>query len=202
MIGLDRKSAELAADRTDWQSLFGSEAKLLRESVEKYVAAIEHIGSTAVSGLEAKPIIDIPVGVRKFAEAEKCAAPLTEIGYEYKVEQGIAGRFYFRKGNADVSTHHLQIVEMTGDFWRTHLLFRDYLRQHPNAARDYGKLKRELSAKYKHNRPASAAAKAVFIERILKKADAARNNSVNVSARAADHRLKSNLCGSASIRAE
>jgi len=59
---------------------------------------------------------------------------------------------------------------MTGDFWRTHLLFRDYLRQHPKAVKDYGRLKRELAVKYKNNRPAYTEAKAAFIENILKKA--------------------------------
>ena len=170
MLGLDRKSVGLAPHRAEWKTLFESEANLLREAAGKYAVAIEHIGSTAVSGLVAKPIIDILVGVQKLEDAEKCIAPLTEIGYEYRGEQGIAGRFYFRKGTAEVSTHHLHMVEITSDFWRTHLLFRDYLRQHPNAAQDYGKLKRELSVKYKNNRPAYTEAKATFIESILKKA--------------------------------
>ena len=170
MLGLDRKSIELAPHQAEWKTLFESEAKLLREALERYAVAIEHIGSTAVSGLEAKPIIDILIGVQKLEDAEKCIAPLTEISYEYRGEQGIAKRFYFRKGNADVSTHHLHMVEMTGDFWRTHLLFRDYLRQHPKAVKDYGRLKRELAVKYKNNRPAYTEAKAAFIENILKKA--------------------------------
>ena len=169
MIGLDRKSVELVPHRAEWKTLFESEANLLREAIGKSVVAIEHIGSTAVFGLDAKPIIDILVGVQKLKDAEKCIAPLTEIGYEYRSEQGIAGRFYFRKGIADVSTHHLHMFEMTSDFWRSHLLFRDYLRQHPNAVKDYGKLKKELAVKYNNNRPAYTEAKAAFIESILKK---------------------------------
>lgn len=170
MIGLDRKSIELAAHRAEWKTLFESEANLLHEAVGKYVAAVEHIGSTAISGLVAKPILDILVGVQNLENAEKCVVPLAEIGYEYRGEQGIAGRFYFRKGVADISTHHLHMVEMTSDVWRNHLLFRDYLRQHPNAAKDYGRLKRKLAVKFKHNRPAYTEAKAAFIESILKKA--------------------------------
>ena len=174
MLGLDRKSIELVPHRTEWKSLFESEARLLHKAIGKYVVAIEHIGSTAIFGLEAKPIIDILAGVQKLDDAEKCVAPLAQIGYEYRGEQDIAGRFYFRKGTSDVSTHHLHLVEQTSDFWRSHLLFRDYLRQHAKAAQDYGKLKRELAVKHKGNRPAYTEAKATFIESILKKAAASR----------------------------
>jgi GrpB-like predicted nucleotidyltransferase (UPF0157 family) len=172
MLGLDRKSIELVPHQTEWKSLFESEADLLCEILSDYIVAIEHIGSTAVSGLEAKPIIDILVGVQKLEDAEKCIAPLARIGYEYRGESGIKRRFYFRKGTGDVSTHHLNIVEVTSHYWRIHLLFRDYLRQHPNAARDYGKLKRQLALEHKGNRPAYTEAKAGFIESLLAKADA------------------------------
>jgi len=133
----------------EWKSLFKSESALLRETIGDYVVAVEHIGSTAIFGLEAKPIIDILVGVQKAEDAEKCVTPLAQIGYEYRGQQGIAGRFYFRKGTGEVSTHHLNIAETTSDFWRTHLFFRDYLRQHRDAAQEYGKLKRALAEKYK-----------------------------------------------------
>jgi len=170
MLGLDRKSIELVPHQAEWKSLFESEASLLREILGDYAVAIEHIGSTSVSGLESKPIIDILVGVRNLEDAEKCIAPLSEIGYEYRGESGVAGRFYCRKGTADVSTHHLNIVLINSDFWRSHLLFRDYLRQHKDVAQSYGKLKRELAVKHKGNRPAYTEAKAEFIESVLKKA--------------------------------
>ena len=172
MLGLDRKSIELVPHRSEWKSLFESEADLLRGVVGNHIIAIEHIGSTSISGLEAKPIIDILVGVQKLSDAEKCIAPLAEIGYEYRGESGIAERFYFRKGRTDVSTHHLNIVETTSDFWREHLLFRDYLRRHADAAQSYGKLKRELALKHEGNRPAYTEAKANFIKSVLEKATA------------------------------
>lgn len=162
----------LVPHRAEWKSFFESEADLLREAVGDYIVAVEHIGSTAISGLDAKPIIDILAGVLTAEDAAKCLAPLVRISYEYRGEQGIAGRFYFRKGNGDVSTHHLNIVEMTSDFWRSHLLFRDYLRQHAEAAQEYGSLKRELAVTHKGNRPAYTEAKSNFIESVLKKAAA------------------------------
>lgn len=169
MLGLDKKSIELVPHRDEWKSLFESEADLLRGAVGDYVISIEHIGSTAVFGLAAKPIIDILAGVEKLADAEKCIAPLAEIGYEYRGESGVAERFYFRKGEGDVSTHHLNVVETTSDFWRIHLLFRDYLRQNKDAAQSYEKLKKELALKHKGNRAAYTEAKTDFIESILEK---------------------------------
>src|SRR5215216_3286667 len=116
MLGLDRTSVLLAPYQMEWKSLFKSESALLRETIGDYVVAVEHIGSTAIFGLEAKPIIDILVGVQKAEDAEKCVTPLAQIGYEYRGQQGIAGRFYFRKGTGEVSTHHLNIAETTSDF--------------------------------------------------------------------------------------
>lgn len=178
MLGLDRKSVELVPHRAEWKSLFDSEANLLRAAAGNYIADIEHIGSTSVSGLEAKPIIDILAGVRNLADAEKCIAPLNQIGYEYRGESGIPGRFYFRKGTNEISTHHLHIVETTSDFWRTHLLFRDYLRLNAAAMQAYGKLKRELALKHKGNRPAYTEAKADFIESVLEKAAASAQRTI------------------------
>ena len=170
MLGLDRKSIELVPHQIEWKSLFESEANLLHEVIGNHLVAVEHIGSTSIVGLDAKPIIDILVGVRKIEDAENCIEPLTRIGYQYRGEAGIAGRFYFRKGTCEVSTHHLNIVVTTSDFWHSHLLFRDYLRQNKDLAQDYGNLKRRLAVKYKGNRPAYTEAKADFIESVLKKA--------------------------------
>lgn len=172
MIGLHRKSIEIVPHRSEWKSLFESEADLLRETIGDRLTSIEHIGSTSVAGLEAKPIIDILAGVRTLTEAEKCVAPLVRIGYQYRGESGIAGRFYFRKGAADVSTHHLNIVKAASHFWRIHLLFRDYLRLNADAAHTYGELKRALAVKYQDNRLAYTAGKTDFINNALEKASA------------------------------
>lgn len=177
MLGLDRKSILLVPHRAEWKSFFDLEADLLRAAVSNYLVAIEHIGSTAIYGLDAKPIIDILAGVRNIEDAERCIVPLAQFGYEYRGECGIAGRFYFRKGIGEVSTHHLNIVEMTRDFWHTHILFRDYMRQHVDAAQKYGKLKRELAVTHKGNRSAYTEAKADFIESVLKMAAASRGRA-------------------------
>ncbi len=126
MLGLPKGTVKLEAHSERWQQCFVEEAARIRAAIGEVVASIEHIGSTSVRGIAAKPIIDIAVGVQKIADGKSCVRPLENIGYEYRGEHGIAGRFYFVKG--EPRTHHLHLVEIGSDFWRSHLLFRDYLR--------------------------------------------------------------------------
>ena len=129
------------------------------------VAGIEHVGSTAVPGLAAKPIIDIIVGVRELAAGERCVQPLEGIEYEYLGEAGIPGRLYFRKGQP--RSHHLHMVAHGSEFWQRHILFRDLLRERPAVAREYEALKRELALQYRTDRLAYTEAKTPFIESAL-----------------------------------
>jgi len=130
--------------------------------------AVEHVGSTAVPGLAAKPVIDIVVGVRRLKDAAACAAPLAAIGYECvpEYEAEIPDRRYFRKGPFGGRTHHLHMVEFGGAFWRRHLAFRDWLRTHPEDAARYGALKRELAATHEADREAYTEAKNAFVREV------------------------------------
>ena len=168
MLGLHRGSVRLTPHTELWHQLFAEEEAKLRDAIGAYTLSIEHIGSTAVCGLSAKPIIDISVAVRQIADAESCVIPLEKIGYEYRGEQGIPGRHFF--GKCEPRTHHLHLVEAGSDLWKNHLLFRDHLRQNPNVAAEYEKLKRRLAQEYKENREAYTEGKAAFIESVLKAA--------------------------------
>lgn len=171
MLGLDRKSVRLVPHRKEWKALFEREKKLLHAALGDYALAIEHIGSTAIAGIFAKPIIDILVGVGDLSEVEKYLSPLEQIGYEYRGEAGIAGRRYFRKGISAVSTHHLSIAETGGEIWRRHILFRDYLRANAEAAQRYDELKKNLATKFRDRREDYTNAKTGFVEEILAKAN-------------------------------
>jgi len=157
-----------------WPIVYEEEkAKILR-AIGNRVVAIEHVGSTAVPGLGAKPIIDIMVGVSHLSDARECIEPLKKIGYEYvpEYEASIPERRYFRKGPSQVPNRHfhLHMVERTGSFWERHLLFRDFLRAHPIVARRYYQLKKELAAKHGSDHEAYTEAKTSFIESVLTKA--------------------------------
>jgi len=165
MLGLPKGTVKLEPHSEQWHQLFTEEKTRLLQAVGDYVIAIEHVGSTAICGISAKPIIDIAVSVERFADGEKCVEPLENIGYEYRGEHGIAGRFYFVKG--EPRTHHLHMVLETSDFWRSHLLFRDYLRENPATAKEYEELKLKLAREYLDDRDAYLRGKSDFIENIL-----------------------------------
>ena len=168
MLGLPKGMVKLMPHSEVWHQLFAEEDARLRDAVGEHLVAVEHVGSTSICGLSAKPIIDVAVAVREIADVEKCIVPIEGIGYRYRGEHGIPGRHYFVKG--EPRTHHLHMVELDSDFWRSHLLFRDYLRQHSEVAEEYERLKNELAQKYEENREAYTEGKAAFIENVLRMA--------------------------------
>lgn len=148
-----------------WPLLFAEEAAQIRAACGEAVAAIEHIGSTAVPGLAAKPIIDMMPGVRDIKAAEGLVPAMQSLGYESLGAYGIEGRLYFRRG--EPRSHHVHMVEVGGEFWRRHLLFRDHLRANPGDANEYARLKRELAERLGADREGYTDAKSGFIERCL-----------------------------------
>jgi GrpB-like predicted nucleotidyltransferase (UPF0157 family) len=156
--------------------MYEEEKERILAALGPAVIAIEHIGSTAVPGLAAKPIIDIMLGIRTLDEVPALYGPLAGIGWEYapEFELIIPERRFFRKGPEESRTHHLHMVEYGDEFWVRHLLFRDYLRSHPEVANDYEQLKRTLAERYATDRPAYTEAKTDFIRQIewLARADA------------------------------
>ena len=157
-----------------WPSLFEEEKARLLAVVGDHIEDIQHIGSTAVPGLGAKPIIDIQMSLRDLALVEKCVGPLESIGYEYLGEYGVPGRHFFhkpaRKPFAE-RTHHLQIVEKGGEEWRKVLLLRDSLRAHPEVAQQYHLLKRALASQFGTDRVGYTEAKTAFVRSVLEKAE-------------------------------
>lgn len=162
-----------------WPALYAEEKRRILTVIGDAVIAIEHIGSTAVPGLGAKPIIDIMAAVRRLPDAEQCVEPLRTIGFEYVPEYNdvIPERRYFHKGPSGARTRHLHMVELTSDFWEKHLLFRDFLRTHPEEARRYCQLKKELATKLGSAREAYTEAKTSFIESAMAKARDSRSST-------------------------
>jgi len=130
--------------------------------------AVEHVGSTAVPGLAAKPIIDILIGLSHLEDAAVVIPPLEGLGYEYLPERELETpeRRFLARPKTKPRTHHIHMVEVGSDFSERHLLFRDYLRAHPDAAREYEDLKRALAAQFRENREAYTEGKTPFVRRI------------------------------------
>lgn len=156
-----------------WEALYRKEEQQILSVIGDTVVAIEHIGSTAVRGLGGKPTIDIMIAVRELSDADKCIRPLRSIGYTYvpEYEETTPERRFLHKGSFPLEQHyHLHMVENNSDFWKRHLLFRDYLKTHPEATQEYYQLKRKLASKHGSNRDAYTNAKTSFIESIVAKA--------------------------------
>ena len=153
---------------SQWPVLYEEEKHRILESVGHKVLAIEHIGSTAVPGLGGKPIIDIMVGVRGSADAEECLPLLHAIGYTDVTPQLGEPDWYYclGKGPHHVA-YHLHLVRFRSDHWERHLLFRDFLRTHPEVAQQYYELKKKLATKHGSDRVGYTDAKTLFIESVI-----------------------------------
>lgn len=160
----------------NWPRLFEEEKKRLDSALGDHVLSIQHIGSTSVPGLGAKPIIDIMIAVRTLEDADKyCIQPIVALGYEYvkAFEAETPMRRYFRRSNAEgARTHHIHMVVINSDWWINHLLFRDYLRADGDARRAYEAHKRELAAREWNTSNDYAEAKTGFIVAMLEEARA------------------------------
>ena len=154
-------------DKT-WPLEFEAEAAAIERACDELPIRLEHIGSTSIPGLAAKPVIDILAGRPSNVSGEKYVAAFKAIGYEHKGAYGIPGRNYFRKGAP--RTHHVHLVSRTSAQWRDHLLFRDYLRAHPDVASEYETIKRELATMYVQDKERYTDAKSPFVRSIVRRA--------------------------------
>jgi GrpB-like predicted nucleotidyltransferase (UPF0157 family) len=149
--------------------LFEEEKARILRTAGDLVSAVEHVGSTAVPGLSAKPVIDMIGGVRNLTEGSRCVELLARLGYEYRwqFESADPSRRYFRKGRPGQNTHHLSLIEHLSQRWNDYLLFRDYLRAHPYTSHEYLELKEELLERYGLKGEPVERAKSAFIQKLL-----------------------------------
>lgn len=151
----------------DWPRQFERERAALSGKIWPWIdGGIHHVGSTAVPGLSAKPIIDILVGVRDLDESWSCLDPLATLGYLYAPY--LAGEMHwFCKPHPSRRTHHLHLVPTGSERYLAELAFRDRLRVDSELATEYVALKDQLARRFADDRDAYTAAKADFIERAL-----------------------------------
>jgi GrpB-like predicted nucleotidyltransferase (UPF0157 family) len=129
-----------------WKGEFQAEADQIVGALGDIVVALHHIGSTAIPGIFAKPIIDILLEAVDLETLDRQSRALEELAYEALGEFGIVGRRYFRKNNASrIRTHHVHAFQTGNVEIERHLAFRDYMVAHPEEARQYGELKQELA---------------------------------------------------------
>lgn len=160
----------------NWVIMFEKESAFLRDKLpNELVRKIEHFGSTAIPGISAKPIIDILVEITNYDETKKRVVPILETeGYEYFWRSSIGNQppfyvWFIKRNSEGKRTYHIHMVEADSELW-DRLYFRDYLKEFPEKAKSYDKLKRVLSEKHPNDRIKYTQEKSNFIISITRKA--------------------------------
>ena len=149
-----------------WPRIYEQEKMAIQEILQDEIVDIYHIGSTAVSQLAAKPIIDIMVAIKNISAVDQYNSQFDKLGYEPMGEYGIKGRRSFRKGKGE-RTHHIHIFESTNQYdIKRHLAVRDYLRNHPDVAQAYGLLKQQLALQYPFDIEGYCDGKNAFVKKL------------------------------------
>lgn len=167
MIGLAKNSVCLCPYSTGWKESFESEKALLIDCIGCEIIDVQHVGSTSIQGMQAKPVIDIAAAIRKLNDGFKLINSLESIGYHFKGSLGESHRFFFWKGNEMKNMHNLHIVEYGDENWLNFLLFRDYLNSNTVYKDRYSELKAELALQYNYDRETYTKRKTEFIKEVI-----------------------------------
>ncbi|AIQ51928.1 GrpB family protein [Paenibacillus sp. FSL R7-0331] len=151
-----------------WTGTYAKLREFVLPVLEDIIVSIEHVGSTSVPGLAAKPIIDMDVVVPAQEDVSIAIERLATLGYVHEGDLGIEGREAFIPPS-DVIWHHLYVCTVDSAEYKRHILFRDYMRGHPEEGKRYSDLKIELAEQFKKDRAAYSNAKSYFVNEILQR---------------------------------
>lgn len=164
---MKRASVILEEYDSSWPSKFEDEKKHLMSIAGTWChGGIEHVGSTSVPGMVAKPVIDVMFGVKSLEASKPAIDVLVENGYEYWPYKAEVMHWFCKPSDA-FRTHHLHLIPFESPLWQERIKFRDLLRSNEAIANDYARLKRELATSYKDNRETYTDKKWPFIQKVL-----------------------------------
>jgi GrpB-like predicted nucleotidyltransferase (UPF0157 family) len=168
-LGLKNQTVSLAEPNALWHDAYEGEAEAIRQALGDMAIDIQHVGSTAVPGIKAKPIIDILVGVKHFADGLACIGAMESIGYDYAGSDIVPDDHIFGRGiKGDTRTHLVHVVEYRGHNWNRMIAFRDALRGDARLARSYEQLKVGLAGEHAESRAQYTKAKRDFIDKVVR----------------------------------
>jgi len=174
--GVLRKIEVVPYDPT-WPTMYAREAAILTKAFGTQLVAIHHIGSTAIVGIHAKPIIDILPVVRDSEQVNRLNPLLISLGYDPRGENGIVGRRYFRKGTDTARSHHVHVFERGHPDVARHIDFCAYLNAHPEQAKRYSNLKQKLASQVDHDIEAYLNGKGPLIQELDERASVWRKSA-------------------------
>jgi len=165
---MSRASVTLEEYDSSWPAKFEEEKERLMAIAGKwYFGSIEHVGSTAIPGMVAKPVIDVMFGVKSLNESKPAIDTLVDSGYEYWPYKTEVMHWFCKPSDA-FRTHHLHLIPYESPLWQERIKFRNLLRSNNNVATEYANLKRELAVIYKEDREAYTEKKWPFIQQSLR----------------------------------
>jgi len=160
------RRVEVVPYNPQWPHRYKSEAELLAGTLSQELIIVHHIGSTAIPGMSAKPIIDILAEVRSIEHIDSFNPAMLKLGYMPKGEYGIPGRRFFIKGTEDERSCHLHVFQTSNPEIARHLRFRDYMIAHPAKAAEYASLKEYLASRFPNDIDGYMQGKDAFIKEI------------------------------------
>ena len=165
----DKRRVGVVSYNPNWKKMYKEESEKIKNILNDIIVDIHHIGSTAIPGIKAKPVIDVLVEVKNIEAVDQYNHKVEELGYEVMGEYGIPKRRFFRKGG-NKRTHHIHIFQAGNEEIERHINFKEYLITHPDKAREYSKLKEKLVNKYTYDVENYINGKSDFIKEIDRKA--------------------------------
>lgn len=168
VIGLDRNTVEVLAHNPEWIVLGEHERQSVLNAMSELVKDVQHVGSTSVPSLAAKPIIDLVAALEDVNAVDLIVEQLEKIDYEYRGDsRDDGGHLLIKESSPNIRTVHLHVVEYAGTQWFHYIKFRDALRADEGLRTSYDELKRSLAKRFAGDRKAYTAAKDTFIKDLL-----------------------------------
>ncbi len=165
----DKRRLGVVSYNPNWKDMYKEESEKIKNVLSNIIIDIHHIGSTAIPGIKAKPVIDILVEAKDIEGVDQYNHKMKEFGYEAMGEYGIPKRRFFRRGG-NKRTHHVHIFQVGNEEIERHINFKEYLISHPDKGQEYSKLKEKLVNKYTYDVENYTNGKSDFIKEIDKKA--------------------------------
>ena len=175
-IGLLRGTVMVERHNPEWEIIAKDTIEKLKSVLQDVAIDIEHVGSTSIKDIVAKPIIDIVIGVNAFEDILKMNNTLEEHGFIFR-GQDHPDQYLYICGKDDFITHHIHVTRYDSETWNNYIDLRDYLNAHPDEAKKYSLLKEELAKKFANDRKTYTSKKSDFINSLLINAKRWKNNS-------------------------
>ena len=168
MLGLKRHTVEIVEHQSNWIVLATDVCQQVELAGGNLLEEVQHVGSTAVPELRAKPILDIAAGIKSLSTIPELVKRLTDVGYIYRGNAGNnGGHLFVWESSPNIRTIHLHVVKHQDRQWNNYLLLRDVLCQNSEIREQYAQLKKQLKNRYPNDRKAYTSAKCDFIEKVI-----------------------------------